>query len=410
MISDRANKWTDASVRKLVAPASKPDFIHWDPELPSFGVRLRGGRSSFVVQYRIGRKQRRESLGDVRKLELKDAREIARKRFAQVELHIDPVADRERLEAEQAAEANTFLKAAEEYLDARVSKMRPNTYIAAKRYLLDHCRPLHKKGVTKVTFEEVAGLLRDLVRDHGPTSAARARGTLGAFFMWAMRQAKVKANPVIGTENPIEGKEPRDRVLTDDEIRAIWCHCGEDDFGRIVRVLLLTACRRDEIGALRWSELDMDAGKITFPKDRIKSKRTFVLPLPETAREILRHIPRRHGRETVFGGGPSGFNAWSYNTLRLNAAITTAAGKSLAPWRLHDLRRTVRTRLGKLGVLPHIAELVLNHAGHKSGIGGVYDHHTYEAEIGEALRKWEAHLLAIVAPDDNVIPLRRVEV
>ncbi|UPJ69893.1 site-specific integrase [Bradyrhizobium sp. 187] len=409
MISDKANRWTDTSVRKLAVPAGKADFIHWDPELPSFGVRLRGGRSSFVVQYRIGRKQRRESLGDVRKLELKDAREIARKRFAQVELHIDPVADRKRLQAEQAADADTFLKAAEEYLEARVSKMRPNTYIAAKRYLLDHCRPLHKRAVTKVMFEDVAGLLRDLVRDHGPTSAARARGTLGAFFVWCMRQAKVKGNPVIGTENPVEGKEPRDRVLTDDEIRAIWDQCGDDDFGRIVRVLLLTACRRDEIGSLRWSEIDLDTGKLTFPKERIKSKRPFVLPLPDAAQEILRQVPRRHGRETVFGGGPSGFNAWSYNTLRLNAAITTTAGKSLAPWRLHDLRRTVRTRLGKLGVLPHIAELVLNHAGHKSGIGGVYDHHTYEAEIGEALRKWEALLLTTIQPVSNIVPLRRAD-
>jgi integrase len=73
-----------------------------------------------------------------------------------------------------------------------------------------------------------------------------------------------------------------------------------------------------------------------------------------------------------------------------------AEAKALAPWRLHDLRRTVRTRMGKLGVLPHIAELVLNHAGHKSGIGGVYDHHSYGLEIAEALQKWEAHLLAIV--------------
>jgi len=407
MISDKANRWTDALVRKLVAPADKADFIHWDPELPSFGVRLRGGKASYVVQYRIGRKQRRESLGDVRNLELKDARDIARKRFAKVELHIDPVAERRKLEAEQAAEAETFRKAADEYLEARVSKMRPNTYIAAKRYLLDHCAPLHKRGVSTVAFEDIAGLLRDLIRDHRPTSAARARSTLSAFFVWAMRQAKVRANPVIGTENPVEGKEPRDRVLTDDEIRAIWRHCEEDDFGRIVRILLLTACRRDEIGALRWSELDLDAGKITFPKERIKSKRPFILPLPETAREILRKMPRRHGRDTVFGGGPSGFNAWSYNTLRINAAITTAAGKSLAPWRLHDLRRTVRTRLGKLGVLPHIAELVLNHAGHRSGIGGVYDHHNYEQEIGEALQKWEAHLLAIIQPIDNVIALRR---
>ena len=84
--------------------------------------------------------------------------------------------------------------------------------------------------------------------------------------------------------------------------------------------------------------------------------------------------------------------------MALNARITAADGKALAPWRIHDLRRTVRTRLGKLGVLPHIAELVLNHAGHKSGIGGVYDHHDYEPEISTALAKWETHLLAILEP------------
>ncbi len=96
----------------------------------------------------------------------------------------------------------------------------------------------------------------------------------------------------------------------------------------------------------------------------------------------------------------NGFNAWSYSSLALNGRITTAAGKSLAPWRLHDIRRTVRTRLGKLGVLPHIAELVLNHAGHKSGLGAVYDHYEYEPEITAALAKWEAHLMAIVSRAD----------
>jgi integrase len=211
-----------------------------------------------------------------------------------------------------------------------------------------------------------------------------------------MRQGLAKANPVIGTENPIRGKEPRDRVLTDDEIRIIWSNCLDDDFGKIVRLLLLTACRRDEIGGLRWDEIDIGAGKLSLPKERTKAKRIHELVLPRTALDIFKSVRRRNSRDTLFGGGASGFNAWSYNSLALNARITAAEGKAIAPWRLHDLRRTVRTRLGKLGVLPHIAELVLNHAGHKSGIGGVYDHHDYSAEIADALLKWEAHLLAIV--------------
>jgi integrase len=395
-ISDDRIRFTDAFVRRLALPAGKTDHIQWDPDLPGFGIRLRPGKASFIVQYRIGTDQRRKSLGDVRKITVEDARGVARKRFAQIELGIDPDAEEEKRKTEQASDARTFEKVVPLYLEARKPKMARNTYVAADRYLSRHCGPLQKKALTKITFEDVAGLIRELVEKHGPTSAARARSALAAFFVWSMRQAMAKTNPVIGTENPIEGQEPRDRVLNDDEIRAIWQNSGEDEFGKIIRLLFLTACRRDEIGGLRWPEVDLTAGKLTLPKERTKSKRALELTLPATAGAILSSIRRRNSRDTLFGGGANGFNAWSYSTLALNGRITTAAGKALTPWRIHDIRRTVRTRMGKLGVLPHIAELVLNHAGHKSGIGGVYDHHGYEPEIAAALATWEAHLLAIV--------------
>jgi len=395
-ISDDRIRFTDAFVRKLTVPAGKTDHIQWDPDLPGFGVRLRAQKASYIVQYRVGAEQRRKSLGDVRKVTVEDARGIARKRFAQIELGIDPDAEEENRRKEQTSDARTFEKVAELYLEAQKPRVRPNTYIAEERYLRRHCQPLQKKPVGKVSFEEIADLLRNLIRDHGETSAARARGALLAFFSWCMRQGFAKGNPVIGTENPVRGKEARDRVLNDDEIRIIWRNCQEDDFGKVVRLLMLTACRRDEIGGLRWPEIDTAQGKLLLPKERTKSKRELELTLPATALAIIGTVRRRNSRETLFGGGASGFNAWSYNTMALNARITAAEGKALVPWRLHDLRRTVRTRLGKLGVLPHVAELVLNHAGHKSGIGGVYDHHDYGAEIAEALAKWEAHLLAIV--------------
>lgn len=403
-ISDDRIRFTDAYVRKLALPTGKTDHIAWDPDLPGFGVRLRPSKASYIVQYRVGTDQRRKGLGDVRKVTLEDARGIARKRFAQVELGIDPDAEEANRRAEQAADALTFEKAAEQYIAAQEAKLsagtlRRNTFIAEERYLRRHCGPLQKKPVSKVSFEDVAKLIRDLVRDHGPTSAARARGAISTFYGWCMRQGMgVKANPTIGTDNPVFGKPPRDRVLNDDEIRSIWLHCLDDDFGKIVRLLLLTACRRDEIGGLRWTELDLSTGKLLLPKERTKSKRPHEFVLPATAIEIIKSVRRRNSVDTLFGGGASGFCAWSYATLALNARITTAGGKALAAWTLHDLRRTVRTRLGKLGVLPHIAERVLNHAGHKSGIGGVYDHHDYEPEISAALATWELHLLKIVQP------------
>jgi integrase len=396
-ISDDRIRFTDAYVRRLALPSGKTDHIAWDPDLPGFGVRLRSGKASYVVQYRVGIEQRRKSLGDVRKVSVDDARGIARKRFAQVELGVDPDAEEENRRVEQAADARTFEKVVELYLEAQKPRVRPNTYIAEERYLRRHCDPLRKKPVSKITFEEIADLIRKLVQAHGATSAARARGALSSFFAWCMRQGLgVKANPTIGTDNPVYGKAPRDRVLTDEEIRVIWRNCLDDDFGKIVRLLMLTACRRDEIGGLRWIEIDLAGSKLALPKERTKSKRLHELILPATAVAILDTVRRRNSCDTLFGGGASGFNAWSYNTLALGARITAAEGKALAPWRLHDLRRTVRTRLGKLGVLPHVAELVLNHSGHKSGIGGVYDHHDYQPEIAEALRKWEAHLLTII--------------
>jgi integrase len=389
-------RFTSGNVQKLSLPAGKTDHIEWDPELPGFGVRLRTGGSFYVVQYRIGSKQRRESLGDTRKTDLEQARKNARIRFAQVELGIDPRAERDKLEASQKADGLTFKVLFQDYLAARKAIQRASTHNAAKRYFENHWAPLHRQAVHTIDRATVAAMLRDITRDHGRTSAARARGNLSALFAWAMREGVTSANPVVGTNDPAEGIAARDRVLAPEELKAIWKQCRDDDFGRIVRLLLLTACRRDEIGGLRWSEVDMESGKMLLPKERTKSGRPLALILPDMARSILKAAPRRAGRDLVFGGGNAGFSAWSYSTLSFNSRMIEVNGAALAPYRIHDFRRTVRTGMGKIGIKPHIAELVLNHTGHKAGIGGVYDHFDYEPEIKEALAKWEQHLLAIV--------------
>jgi integrase len=390
-------RFTAGNVEKLTLPTGKTDHIEWDPELPGFGVRLRSGSSFYVVQYRIGSKQRRESLGDIRKTDMEQARKNARIRFAQIELGIDPRAERGKLEASQKADGLTFKVLVEDYLTARKGKQRASTHNAAKRYFENHWGPLHRKAVHTIDRATVAALLRDITRDHGRTSAARARSNLSALFAWAMREGVIATNPVVGTNDPAEGIQPRDRVLNPEEIKAIWRECRDDDFGRIVRLLFLTACRREEIGGLRWSEIDLETGKMLLPKERTKNGRPLALTLPDRARAILNAAPRRAGRDLVFGGGKAGFSAWSYCTLSFNCQVAAAnGGRALTPWRLHDLRRSVRTGLSKIGIKPHVAELVLNHTGHKAGIGGVYDHYDYEPEIADALARWEKHLLALV--------------
>src|SRR5262249_19280198 len=161
------------------------------------------------------------------------------------------------------------------------------------------------------------------------------------------------------------GIPPRDRVLSDDEIRNVWNACGDDAAGRIVKLLLLTGCRRDEIGALKWSEIE--AGVLMIPGTRTKNGRALALPLPAPAIESLAAVTKQTGGEFVFGrGGNTPFSGWSAAKLQLDARIAITTGKALPHWTLHDLRRSMRTGLGKLGVPPHVAELAINHV--KGGV------------------------------------------
>jgi integrase len=143
----------------------------------------------------------------------------------------------------------------------------------------------------------------------------------------------------------------REHVVTNEELAAIWRACRDDDYGGIVRLLILTGQRRDEVGDIMWSELDLDRGIWVIPRERTKNGLTHEVPLSGVALEILRSIPRRVGRDFVFGEGRGGFSGWSKSKTRLDARIAKA-GAVVRPWRLHDLRRTAATRLGELGTLP----------------------------------------------------------
>jgi len=168
-----------------------------------------------------------------------------------------------------------------------------------------------------------------------------------------------------------------------------------------VRLILLTGCRRDEIGSLQWPEIDLKEKTITLPGDRTKNKQAHVVPLSDSAITILKKIPQRANRDFVFGSGRKGYSGWSKSKREID---TTAKPKK--PWTLHDLRRTVRTGLGKLSVQPHVAEAVLNHLPPK--LIRTYDRNTYAAEKRDALDKWAAHLTVAIAQATgaNVTALR----
>jgi integrase len=179
-----------------------------------------------------------------------------------------------------------------------------------------------------------------------------------------------------GTENG-----SRERVLSQDELRKLWRSLGDDPFSNVVRLLLLTGQRRNEIGKLQWSEVDLVRKQIILAPDRTKNSRQHELPLSTQALAILARQPRRNSSEFVFG--KRGFTIWDVAKRELDQRV------GITPWTLHDLRRTCATQLGELGVQPHHIEAILNHySGHRSGVAGVYQRAKYEPEMRSALQRW----------------------
>jgi integrase len=392
-------KLTAQTIRTITAPEGKADFVAWDDALPGFGLRLRGQSRSWVIQYRIGRQQRRESLGDIRKVTLDSARTIARTKFAQIQLGADPGAEKAKAREAAAVAALTLAIVAARYLDAKKDMLRPSTFKGAKRSFEVHFAPLADRPISEIKRVEIAARLQEIIKQYGRTAAARARSALNSLFAWSLREGLCEVNPVIGTNDPGQGLQARDRVLSDRELAAVWNACREDDFGKIVKLLILTGCRRDEIGSLQWSEIDGEI--MTIAATRSKNRKAHALTLPSMALDTLQSIQRRDSRDFIFGQRGNGFARWGYHTTALRERLG-----EMVPFTLHDLRRSFRTGLGKLGVPPHIAELAINHT--RSGIEAVYDKHRYEREIGSALAQWAAHVAAIIeGRESNVTPLRR---
>jgi len=401
-------KLTTEKVVGLVS--KKADHFEWDDELPGFGVRVRNGNKTWVVQYRVGAQQRRESLGDIRKIRLEDARKIARQRFALVELGTDPAAERAKARAEGAALRLTLGDVVVRYLDNVKDRVVQTTFAATQRYFAVHWRPLLNRPIETIKRVDVAARLQELIKAHGRQAASKARANLSALLGWAMREGLVEGNVVIATNDPGEGITSRERVLDAGEVRVIWNACGDDDFGKIVRLLLLTGQRRNEIAALRWSEIDLSKAIISLPPARTKNKRPHTVPLSNAALSIIKSVSRTDESNLLFGTRKNGFKTWSNSKLKLDAAIAGAGEGPLARWTLHDLRRTAATRMAEIGVQPHIIEAVLNHAsGHKAGVAGVYNRSTYETEKRAALDLWANHLTEapIESRDTNVRQARR---
>ena len=397
-------KLNSKTIAGLKLPPGKADVIMFADDLPGFGLRLRASGErvlrSWVCQYRRGGATRRLLLGSADVLGVEQARAAAKKAMAKIALGEDPQADK----ADRRAKDEHSLRAMiGEYLAHKESRVRPRTFIETRRYLTSgHFKALHTLPVDAITRRDVATRLVAITREHGSITAARSRATLSAFFVWAMTMGIVEVNPVIGTARP-QDAEPRDRVLADAELAAIWKACRDDDFGRITRLLALTGCRRTEVGGMAWGELDLERATWTVPASRTKNHRAHTLPLLPMVLAIVESVPRMVGREQLFGvRGSNGFTRWSAAKRDFDTRV------GVTDWRLHDLRRTAATRMADLGVQPHIVEAVLNHhSGHRAGTAGVYNRSIYEREVRAALALWADHVRALVEGGERkIVPLR----
>nr|WP_244627589.1 site-specific integrase [Microvirga tunisiensis] len=361
------------------------------------------GRRVWLLQYRdAGGRTRRIGLGDVNALDPEKAREAARAHLTQKAVGSDPAAKRR---ADRQAMRVGELVAS--YLDHLERHARSSTLDQSRRNLNKYAASLHEEALTAVDRAAIHRLHKRLTASAGPVQANRTLSTLSALFAWGMRAGLAKDNPAaLIPKNP---ETPKTRVLSDEELTLIWQATGSGgDYDRIVRLLMLTGCRREEIGGLRWSEVS--GSLVTIPASRTKTGIVHEVSLPVLAREQLPE--RREGRDPVFGSGQGCFSGWSRSKERLDTSIArlrySALAQTLAdddgivsyalpPWGLHDFRRTLSTRLNEVGVDPHVVEALLGHAGAKQGIAGVYNRASYVRQKAEALDRWAAHVTALVA-------------
>ena len=373
---------TAASVERLRPPA-KGQLDIFDRGYPGLALRASyGGSKSFVFFYRIGGKLRRMTLGTFPAMSLSKAREAWRQARQDASEGRDPSNARQRQRG-----ATDFQNVAEEWLRRDQAKNRSHDTV--KRILNKDVLPVWgHRSIEEINRRDVLDLI-DGIADRGAVIMARqVHSHLHRLFKWCVGRGIIELNPV--TDLPKPGAAvARDRVLKDAEIVAVWKAAAEVGwpYGPIVQLLLVTGARRDEIGGLRWAEID-DA-EISLSGARTKNGEPHAIPLSSSASTITETLPHVGKSEFVFTtNGNTPVSGWSKAKKQIDKHCKIPA------WRFHDLRRTTSTGMNELGVEPHIVEAVL---GHKvKGVAGVYNRAKYEAAKKSALEAWGAHVTALV--------------
>jgi len=385
--------FTQTTVRKMHCSPGKTERFFWDAAFHGFGIRaLRSGRRSWIFQYRDEHgRTRRIALGDLSSISLQDARSAARGAAAQVAHGGNPSADRKKKRT-----SDTVLELIQAYLPHAKARQKPRSYKETERHLNVHASSLHHDRTEAIRRRDIATLLERVAKNSGPIAANRFRAALSAMWVWGLRTGLIEAdiNPVVFTVRQPE--KARERVLTNAELRAIWRATDDnDDYSRIVRLCLLTGCRREEIGRLRCDEIQDD--RIVLGADRMKGKLTHEIALLPMISAALPHRPE-NATGCIFGRRGTGFSGFSHSKERLDAKLAKSALK-IAPWGLHDLRRTVSTRLHDAGIEPLVIEALLAHK--QQGVAAVYNRASFRDAKRTALSRWHQILAEAISDEEK---------
>jgi len=396
---------TQSDVDELTIKAHDRDDVWiYDAGQDGLAIRLRRGElgisKTWYVTYQSGGQDRRHKLGSASDYRLADARFRAYGIRRDVADGKDPAEERAERVAKAIEKAPTLIEAAVELIKRREGVLRRNTLRGYPRYLAGpYFETLHNSRLDKITLKQIAACL-DRVQDVGAfgkpskSAAKQAREALCVLYDFAASRGWVEPgfNPARATENPLPKKLQKtgDRVLSDAELVEVWNTAGESDYGRIVRLAILLGNRREEIGGMKWAELK--DGVWHLPAERTKTNEAREIPLPAAALAIIGEQPA--GRTYVFGStDKSGFSDWSKSFRKLDERLI---GKLDAPFRLHDLRRTMRTRLHRpLRIEYEVAEAMIGHR--KGRLDRTYIVEKLLPDQRDGFAMWADYVLGLVS-------------
>jgi integrase len=433
---DFTDKWLKSKTfEDEIADTGKRRFV-WDAQTPGFAIRVpdrdrlnEDYRGTFVLVTRFpgGSNPVPRAIGHYPAMSLAKAREIAREWREDIRKGVDPKEKAaEAAREQQRLRANTFGVAFADFTEDHLKTLRTGDAVGAA--VKKHVFPdLKNRPMREIRRAEILAIINKL-KKKSPIGANRVLAYLKTFFRWALENELIDDSPVASIRRPTAEKDrERERVLADWEIRAFWRACHDmGAFGRAFRFMLATGQRRSEVGAGTWTEIDTSKALWTLGKTRTKAKRLHEVPLSDLALSILHECPE--GGDFVFASGRSGvprdgqdagpvpLAGWGKAKDRLDEsmlahakAFARAAGKeepeAIEEWRLHDLRRSAATHMGRLGVDRLVIGKVLNHA--EPGVTAVYDRSERALEKKIALDRWAARLQGIIdgADDGNVVRL-----